>query len=77
MMAVEFICDICRRHNKHTHHYAIIQLASPGTVAGFDVDTSFFEGSHPAYASVEACLIVKDVQEEYEVGSLTLRKNIL
>ncbi|KAF9347656.1 Allantoicase [Mortierella sp. NVP85] len=55
-----------KRHNKNTHHYAIIQLASPGTIAGFDVDTSFFEGSHPAYASVEACLIVKNVQDEYE-----------
>ncbi|KAG0306756.1 Allantoicase [Dissophora globulifera] len=55
-----------RRHNKKTHHTAIIQLASPATVAGFDIDTSFFEGNHPAYASVEACLVVKDVQDSYE-----------
>ncbi|KAG0243195.1 galactose-binding domain-like protein [Mortierella sp. GBAus27b] len=55
-----------KRHNKNTHHHAIIQLASPGTIAGFDVDTSFFDGSHPSYASVEACLIVEGVQEEYE-----------
>lgn len=59
--------NIVRRHNKKTHHSAVIQLASPGTIAGFDVDTSFFDGSHPSYASVEACIVVKDVQEEYEV----------
>ncbi|KAG0368800.1 galactose-binding domain-like protein [Gamsiella multidivaricata] len=54
-----------RRHNKNTHHTAIIQLASAGTIAGFDIDTSFFDGSHPAYASIEACLVVKGVQDTY------------
>lgn len=56
-----------RRHNKDTHHTAIIQLAFAGTIAGFDIDTSFFDGSHPSYASVEGCLIVKGVQDSYEV----------
>ncbi|KAF9909783.1 Allantoicase [Linnemannia zychae] len=55
-----------RRHNKDTHHTAIIQLAFAGTIAGFDIDTSFFDGSHPAYASVEACLVVKGVKDTYE-----------
>ncbi|KAI1318501.1 Allantoicase [Mortierella claussenii] len=55
-----------RRHNKKTHHTAIIQLASAGTISGFDIDTSFFDGSHPSYASVEACLVVKGVQDKYE-----------
>ncbi|KAF9087526.1 Allantoicase [Mortierella sp. GBA35] len=55
-----------RRHNKDTHHIAIIQLASAGTIAGFDIDTSFFDGSHPSYASVEGCLIVKGVKDTYE-----------
>lgn len=56
-----------RRHNKDTHHTAIIQLATAGTIAGFDIDTSFFDGSHPSYASVEGCLIVKGVKDSYEV----------
>lgn len=56
-----------RRHNKDTHHTAIIQLAFAGTIAGFDIDTSFFDGSHPSYASVEGCLIVKGVKDSYEV----------
>ncbi|KAF9161281.1 Allantoicase, partial [Mortierella sp. AD011] len=55
-----------RRHNKTTYHSATIKLASPGTIAGFDIDTSFFDGSHPAYASVEACLLVDGVQDGYE-----------
>ncbi|KAK3831825.1 MAG: galactose-binding domain-like protein [Linnemannia elongata] len=55
-----------RRHNKDTHHTAIIQLAFAGTIAGFDIDTSFFDGSHPSYASVEGCLIVKGVKDSYE-----------
>ncbi|KAF9199477.1 Allantoicase, partial [Haplosporangium sp. Z 27] len=55
-----------RRHNKTTYHTATIQLASPGTIAGFDIDTSFFDGSHPAYASVEACLAVDGVLENNE-----------
>ncbi|KAF9383682.1 Allantoicase [Podila verticillata] len=54
-----------RRHNKDSHHTATIQLASAGTIAGFDVDTSFFDGSHPAFASIEACLIVKG-EEDYQ-----------
>jgi allantoicase len=56
-----------RRHNKDTHHTAIIQLATAGTIAGFDIDTSFFDGSHPSYASVEGCLIVQGVKDSYEV----------
>ncbi|KAF9935411.1 Allantoicase [Linnemannia zychae] len=55
-----------RRHNKNTHHTAIIQLAFAGTIAGFDIDTSFFDGSHPSYASIEGCLIVKGVKDAYE-----------
>ncbi|GJJ74183.1 allantoicase [Entomortierella parvispora] len=55
-----------RRHNKDSHHTAIIQLAAPGTIAGFDVDTSFFDGSHPAYASIEGAIIIEGVKEKYE-----------
>ncbi|KAF9417748.1 Allantoicase [Podila epigama] len=56
-----------RRHNKNTHHSAIIQLACAGTIAGFDVDTSFFDGSHPSFASIDACLVVKaGDKQEYE-----------
>ncbi|KAG0005649.1 Allantoicase, partial [Modicella reniformis] len=55
-----------KRHNKNTHHFAIIELATPGMISGFDVDTSFFDGSHPSYASIEACIVLKEVKGEYE-----------
>ncbi|KAF9976014.1 Allantoicase [Actinomortierella ambigua] len=42
-----------RRHNKAERHSAIIKLAASGRVFAFDIDTSYFDGSHPAYASVD------------------------
>jgi allantoicase len=43
-----------RRKRVQGHDWAIIQLATPGTIAGFDIDTNFFLGNHPPFASVEA-----------------------
>ncbi|KAF9582721.1 Allantoicase [Lunasporangiospora selenospora] len=55
-----------RRHNKDTHHSAIIQLACPATIAGFDIDTSFFDGSHPVSASIEGCLVREEEKGKYQ-----------
>ncbi|MFY1671863.1 allantoicase [Plantactinospora sp. WMMB334] len=44
-----------RRRREPGHDYAIVRLGAPGTVAGVVVDTSFFVGNYPPYASVEAC----------------------
>jgi allantoicase len=35
----------------------VIQLATSGKIAGFDIDTNFFLGNHPPNASVEAVYI--------------------
>ena len=43
-----------RRKRTPGHDWAIIQLATPGKIAGFDIDTNFFLGNHPPHASVEA-----------------------
>ncbi len=43
-----------RRKRTPGHDWAVVQLAAPGSIAGFDVDTNFFLGNHPPYASVEA-----------------------
>jgi len=43
-----------RRKRVPGHDWAVIQLARPGRVFGFDVDTSFFTGNFPPHASVEA-----------------------
>jgi allantoicase len=43
-----------RRKRTPGHDWAVIQLATPGRIAGFDIDTNFFLGNHPPNASVEA-----------------------
>lgn len=43
-----------RRKRTAGHDWAIIQLATTGKIAGFDIDTNFFLGNHPPHASVEA-----------------------
>ena len=39
------------------HDWAVIVLATPGRIHGFDIDTNFFLGNHPPHASVEAAYI--------------------
>lgn len=46
-----------RRKRIPGHDWAVIQLATPGRIAGFDIDTHFFLGNHPPHASVEAANI--------------------
>lgn len=43
-----------RRKRTPGHDWAIIKLATPGKIAGFDIDTNFFLGNHPPHASIEA-----------------------
>jgi allantoicase len=37
------------------HDYAVVRLATPGVVRGFDIDTSFFTGNYAPAARIEAC----------------------
>lgn len=43
-----------RRKRMPGHDWAVIQLATPGKILGFDIDTNFFLGNHPPHASIEA-----------------------
>ena len=43
-----------RRKRTPGHDWAVVQLATPGKIVGFDIDTNFFLGNHPPHASVEA-----------------------
>ncbi len=43
-----------RRKRTPGHDWAVIQLATPGKILGFDIDTNFFLGNHPPHASIEA-----------------------
>lgn len=44
-----------RRKRVEGHDHAIIKLGLTGTVKALDIDTNWFTGNHPPYASIEAC----------------------
>jgi allantoicase len=46
-----------RRKRTPGHDWCIIQLGASGIIKGLDIDTNFFLGNHPPFASVEACTI--------------------
>ena len=54
-----------RRKRSVGHDWAVIQLATSGKIKGFDIDTNFFLGNHPPYASIEAISLknVSDVED--------------
>ena len=49
-----------KRRRKGGYDHAILRLGLPGTIKGFDLDTSHFTGNFPPGASVEACRIAGD-----------------
>jgi allantoicase len=46
-----------RRRREPGYDHAIVRLGAPGIVRGVVVDTAFFTGNYPPYASVEACAV--------------------
>jgi allantoicase len=46
-----------RRRREAGADYAIVRLGAPGVIRGVDIDTAFFTGNHPPYASVDACAV--------------------
>lgn len=49
-----------RRKRGPGHDYAVVRLAAPGVIRGFDVDTSYFTGNYPPAARIEACAVSGD-----------------
>ncbi|OCP16234.1 allantoicase [Ensifer sp. LC163] len=45
-----------RRRRGPGHDHAIVALAAPGRIAGFDVDTAHFTGNYPSACAIDACL---------------------
>jgi allantoicase len=43
-----------RRRREPGHDYAVVRLGVPGVVHGVVIDTAWFKGNYPPYASVEA-----------------------
>jgi len=46
-----------RRKRVPGHDWCIIKLGASGIIRGFDIDTNFFLGNHPPFASIDACNI--------------------
>jgi allantoicase len=44
-----------RRKRTPGHDWCIIKLAAPGRIHGVDIDTNYFLGNHPPFASLDAC----------------------
>jgi allantoicase len=49
-----------RRKRTAGHDYAVVRLAAPGMIRGFDVDTSHFTGNYPPACRIEACNVKGD-----------------
>ncbi|GGQ54351.1 allantoicase [Couchioplanes azureus] len=46
-----------RRRREPGHDTAIVRLGAPGVIHGVDIDTAFFTGNYPPYASVDGCAL--------------------
>jgi allantoicase len=44
-----------RRRRGPGHDHAVVRLAAPGVIRGFDIDTSFFTGNYPPACRLEGC----------------------
>jgi allantoicase len=53
-----------RRKRGAGHDYCLVKLGVPGRVLAFDIDTSHFNGNHPAFASVEGVLAPPELPPE-------------
>ncbi|GFJ92808.1 hypothetical protein Prum_064500 [Phytohabitans rumicis] len=61
-----------RRRREPGEDHAIVRLGAPGIVRGVVVDTSFFTGNYPPYASVEACAVAGYPAPEELSGWITV-----
>ena len=55
-----------RRKRIEGYDWCIIQLATPGKIFGVDIDTNYFLGNHPPYASIDAYNIQSDTTDDLE-----------
>lgn len=57
-----------RRKRTPGHDWVVLQLAAPGRISGFDIDTNFFLGNHPPHASIEAAHITDAAANDLSAG---------
>ncbi len=66
-----------RRKRVAGHDWCIVQLAAPGIIHGFDIDTNHFLGNHPPFASVDACLTDANANTDKLLSKKTRWENIM
>jgi allantoicase len=66
-----------RRKRVPGHDWAIVKLAMPGRIFGFDVDTSYFTGNYPPHCSIEAAFIEEGSSLETVAWTEILDKSAL
>lgn len=54
-----------RRKRTPGHDWCILQLGASGIIKGLDIDTNFFLGNHPPFASVEVCNVEGNPSNDY------------
>lgn len=53
-----------RRKREPGYDHCIVELGCAGQIIGFDIDTSYFLGNHPPYASVDGLMAPKGTEPE-------------
>lgn len=53
-----------RRKRVPGYDHCIVKLGLPGSISGVNIDTSFFVGNYPEYASIDACEMPADASLE-------------
>ncbi|TCU17062.1 allantoicase [Rhizobium sullae] len=66
-----------RRKRVPGHDWAIVKLAMPGRIFGFDVDTSYFTGNYPPHCSIEAAFVEGGDPTEATIWTEILTKSPL
>lgn len=66
-----------RRKRVPGHDFAIVRLAMPGRIYGFDVDTSYFTGNYPPHCSIEAAYVEDGDPTDATVWTEVLAKSPL
>lgn len=52
-----------RRKRTPGNDWCIVRLGAPGIIRGLDIDTNYFLGNHPPFASVDACRLENNSDE--------------
>lgn len=50
-----------RRKRVAGHDFCIVRLGIPGRVHGVDINTAFFTGNYPPFASIDACISDEEI----------------